>query len=412
MSTIAGIITIQQHRSISQILPDLKQDNYQTPLLQYFSYLYALEIAEGRSFEPVYITFSENDKIRAIAYFQIVHFKGKELNSFLNEPEQKKGFSVCLRQAFGNLLVGKVEEMELNLMASGNLFITGDKGFYCAKDVTATEKESISRQVIDYIKNRVMDAMEVGTLLIRDFYSDDDGFDFLNNIGFVGFPTEPDMMMKLPEHWRDFHDYTNALSSKYRVKLKKIMEQSEQVILRKLSSEEVSVQEQRLWQLYENVANHSNFNLSYLPTSYFSDTQKLFGERFQVYGYYFEEKMIGFSSVFICHEKNTLEDHYIGLDYENTSHVNLYHRMLFDFVNIALEYRLTNIHYGRTATEIKSSVGAVPIEMKAYIYHNSKLKNFFLAPITRKVKAKEYIIRKPFKQTTMETKTMEVVANE
>ncbi|MBX7225107.1 MAG: peptidogalycan biosysnthesis protein [Chitinophagales bacterium] len=412
MSNIAGVITIQQHTSISHILPDLNQDNYQTPLVQYFSYLYALENAAGRNFEPVYITFSENDKIRAIAYFQIVHFKGKELNSFLNEPEQKKGFSVCLRQAFGNLLIGKVEEMELNLMASGNLFITGDKGFYCAKDITSIEKESISRQVIDYIKNRVMDAMEVGTLLIRDFYSEDDGFDFLKNIGFVGFPTEPDMMMSLPAHWSDFQEYTEALSSKYRVKLKKIMEQSERVTLRKLSAEEVSEQAHKLWQLYENVANHSNFNLSYLPTSYFSDTQKFYGDRFQVYGYYFEEKLIGFSSVFICHEKNTLEDHYIGLDYENTSDVNLYHRMLFDFIKIALEHHLQHIHYGRTATEIKSSVGAVPLEMKAYIYHSSKLKNFFLAPITRNVKAKEYIIRNPFKQTAIEAKTMEVVVNE
>ena len=49
--------------------------------------------------------------------------------------------------------------------------------------------------------------------------------------------------------------------------------------------------------------------------------------------------------------------------------------MLLDFVRFAIEKGKRNIHFGRTATEIKTTIGAEPKALHAYLKMNNGLVN-------------------------------------
>jgi hypothetical protein len=106
--------------------------------------------------------------------------------------------------------------------------------------------------------------------------------------------------------------------------------------------------------------------------------------------------MVGFSCLFHV-DPATLHVHYIGLNYEiNASH-KLYNRMLLDFVKFAIECRVQKVHFGRTATEIKSTIGAEPNPLQAYLKMNNRIMNASLPYFLKRIKPQEYTARNPFK---------------
>ena len=66
----------------------------------------------------------------------------------------------------------------------------------------------------------------------------------------------------------------------------------------------------------------------------------------------------------IC--QNNLDAHFVGINYEYNREYAVYQRMLYDYIQIAIENRLQQINFGRTASEIKSSVGAEPQNLTIY----------------------------------------------
>ena len=71
--------------------------------------------------------------------------------------------------------------------------------------------------------------------------------------------------------------------------------------------------------------------------------------------------------------------------------------MLYNLVAFAIEKGLSKIHFGRTAEELKSTLGALPIDMKLYIRHRNKLSNQLLKPIISSINPSEFELRNPFK---------------
>ena len=71
--------------------------------------------------------------------------------------------------------------------------------------------------------------------------------------------------------------------------------------------------------------------------------------------------------------------------------------MLYDFVDKAIRRKLKFVKIGRTAEEIKSGVGAEPVEMKFYAKHRNKVTNAILRPFIQNLKPSEFNLRRPFK---------------
>jgi hypothetical protein len=72
---------------------------------------------------------------------------------------------------------------------------------------------------------------------------------------------------------------------------------------------------------------------------------------------------------------------------------------LYDFVDEAIQAGCTELRLGRTAEEIKSTIGAMPVNMTLYLNHGNILKNALLKPILCQIKPTEYPHRFPFKKT-------------
>lgn len=123
----------------------------------------------------------------------------------------------------------------------------------------------------------------------------------------------------------------------------------------------------------------------------------LYVDKFNIIGYYKEEALVGFACLFNVDE-NMLHVHYIGLDYTINKEQKLYNRMLLDFVKFAIENKKNKIHFGRTATEIKSTIGAQAFPLNAYLKMHNPMLNISLPYFLSRIKPAEYTLRNPFRE--------------
>jgi hypothetical protein len=79
-------------------------------------------------------------------------------------------------------------------------------------------------------------------------------------------------------------------------------------------------------------------------------------QEFSLYGYFLNDRLVGFRSSLNATDR--LIAHYVGFESGVNAEHKLYQRMLYDYVAEGIEKKLPAIHLGRTALEIKSTVGA------------------------------------------------------
>ncbi|MEZ4738818.1 MAG: hypothetical protein R2818_05530 [Flavobacteriales bacterium] len=72
-------------------------------------------------------------------------------------------------------------------------------------------------------------------------------------------------------------------------------------------------------------------------------------------------------------------------------------RMLVDLLEVALKKGVDKIHFGRTAEQAKSNLGAVPVEMRFYVKHRNRLANKLVGPFLRSIRPDGFEQRSPFK---------------
>ena len=134
---------------------------------------------------------------------------------------------------------------------------------------------------------------------------------------------------------------------------------------------------------------------AFLYPSFSPSVKALEGKQIAITGYFLDEELIGFSTAMISNKK--MDANFVGLDYQYNSEYALYQRMLYDFVDLSITENLKELRLGRTAEEIKSCLGAKPIDMKLFIKHKNTVPNTILKQMIKSVKPSEFVLRKPFK---------------
>ena len=94
---------------------------------------------------------------------------------------------------------------------------------------------------------------------------------------------------------------------------------------------------------------------------------------------------------------NKTEVHFCGIDYSINKDLSLYQRMLYDIIKFATENNLRELHFGRTAPEVKSTIGAIPHPMYGYLKYRNPIINSIMGIFAKRLKPREYILRNPFK---------------
>jgi len=281
----------------------------------------------------------------------------------------------------------------INIMFCGNIFLSGEHGIFIAK---STEKKQVADTISKAIKRLAKQTKPLHAIFIKDFL--DTTLKWTNQFeqhGFTAMHVEPNMIIHLDKKWTTFEDYKNALKSKYRVKVNKADSRSATLEAKLFCEEDFAIYKDQLQQLYENTIANANFNAQVLNLNTYIKLRATYKEDFIVKAYFLEGELVGFLTALA--NNNHLDAHFIGLNYDlNKAHA-IYPRILNDYIRIGIEKQVSHINFGRTASEIKTTVGAVPTELTCYIKHKRPFINQMIRPFIKRITLKDFKQHTPFK---------------
>lgn len=210
------------------------------------------------------------------------------------------------------------------------------------------------------------------------------------------FSSQPNMSLTIPIEWKQETDYVQALTKKYRDQYKRARKKVEGIEKRQLSLEEIEHWKSRIYELYQHVAEHAPFNTFFLAKNHFYSLKKELGDAFRFFAYFENDQLIGFNTL-IQHD-DVLETYFLGYDEKIQREKMLYLNMLYDMIGCGIHQGFKRINFGRTALEIKSSVGALPEQLYGWMQHQNKLINHFLEFFFKLLEPEStWIERNPFK---------------
>jgi hypothetical protein len=360
------------------------------------SYLKALEDSKPADLHFAYACVEKKGQPAAFLYFQVLRIQLDDAGSFLNPKYFGKALA-GLEKGSRNVLLKNLYASPVFIMFCGNVFLSGEHGIYVNKTIDHAGLEDSLPSLMDEITARAGENGRIAGIVIKDFYeAGRPAIPFLEKEGYRKFFFEPNMIMNLPKEWLSFEDYLNELSSKYRVRAKNVLKKSAEIRIKEFSEKDIRQNAAKIDVLYRNVHHKAAVHFSEVNAAYFAAMKKYLDIHFTFKGFYLGETLVGFSSAVFA--AGHFEAHLVGINYEfNKSH-SLYPLMLYDYVEEAIRNKMPVISFGRTALEIKSTVGAKPVPLYCYISLMKPLSVKMLAPFFDLSVAEDLVVRDPFRE--------------
>jgi hypothetical protein len=361
-------VTYKIFSSITQLPTTWDEVAHENAFLQ-TPYLKVLENAAPTNMQCFYIGIFKKSKLIGVALAQYL-----DLNKLESFGERDK----CIKTFIRNFIF---KNFASHVLFLGNNMITGQNCYAFKK---AIDYKTISELLIECateIKNYFKKQnITIHIVSFKDFYQEC-ALAF-NEFGFKSiyeFNTQPNMVLELQNHWKNNEDYVLSFSKKYRDQYKRAHKKIEGIETRELSLEEIICKEERIYELYHYVAKNAPFNTFFLDKHHFSTFKKQCGKRFVLCGYFLNEKLVGFHTLLL--NGSVLETYFLGYDEHVQKEKMLYLNMLYNMTKFGIENQFKKIIFGRTALEIKSSIGAKPVVMSGFIYHTNTWINKMLPKI-------------------------------
>lgn len=365
-----------------------------------WDFLEAFENTAASNLQFRYVQLYKGSKPVAAFYFQVIHLTAEEIGYILKplaEGEKPASFTSQWTEWFRRTR----EERGFRLLVAGNNFISGEYAVGMSASADSRQVyESLSETAKRIARTERFPA-KISAILVKDFFSKGKIIpaDRLKKKRFHRFKVEPEMIVPLDPKWKVFGDYASAMSKKYRNRLKSVYRTSEKLELVEFDEKQTEKYAAEIYKLYYNVHERAKFRLAALGENYFTEMKKTFPEEFRITGYFLGKELVAFRSSFQL--KTHLEAHFIGLNYTLNPELHLYQRMLYDFVAEGIEAKTKSVYLGRTAAEMKSTVGAVAHDLVCYIRHRNSLSNQVIRPFIDYLQPSEWIPRNPFKETEL-----------
>lgn len=360
----------------------VSHDNHflQTP------YLSVLEKSAPVNMECFFIGIFENNELIGTSLAQYL-----DLNKLESFGERDNCFKTKIRNfVFRNFAS--------HVLFIGNNMITGQNGYTFIKPIDFKYVSNVMMQcstaLIQYFKEK---KITIHIVSFKDFYTECSvelkKYDFGS---LYEFSAQPNMIFYLNKNWKTKEDYIQTFSKKYRDQYKRAHKKIEGIDVRELSYDDVVKYEPNIYNLYYYVAKNAPFNTFFLDKHHFSVFKKQCGNRFRICGYFLNEKLVGFHTILLNGE--TLETYFLGYDETIQKESMLYLNMLYNMTEFGIENGFKKIIFGRTALEIKSSIGAEPVNMSGFILHTNKWVNKLMDKIFPKLEPEvHWQPRHPFK---------------
>lgn len=362
-------------------------------ILTSYRYLKAFEETAPAEIQCVYATLRYRGEITGAWIFQIVHLSPEAL-TFILQPLSSAGKIVG---GLADWLTRCKEQKGMRVLISGNNFISGEHGVIVRERASLTRMFRLMPKVVQRIIDQFSEPAKISLVLVKDYYSKKRlrPERVLTGMRYHSFAVEPEMILDLQQGWNSYHDYELAMAKKYRNRSRTVHRKSAGLKVKNLNAEEIFAYRYEIFSLYMAVHANAKFRLAALTPDYFATMKREFPTEFSLSIYSLEGKIVAFRSGF--RNRNEYEAHFIGVDYVLNRDLCLYQRILYDFVNDAILSKSQQLLLGRTAAEIKSTVGAVPHELVCFMRHRNALSNHIISPFVEYLKPEEWIQRNPFK---------------
>ncbi len=350
------------------------------------NFLKSLEINHPKILFSYVVLVDENNSPIAFASLKIIDFY---LNSIKSELDFLKNI--------GRKLNVFPDKKPLKLLICGNTFVTGEHGVFIKEN---QDKKVIIKKLAESLNHFVNSnkklKKQIDAFLLKDFAQESLFItDELKEFKYHTFSVEPNMQLKLNDNWNNFDDYLAAMKTKFRVKAKKAFKQSLDIRIEDVTLKNISKKLPEMTALYEKVASNAEFNLGTFNLETYKHLKQKFGDNYILKSYWLEDQIVGFISGVI--NNNSLDAHFVGIDYQKNREYAIYQRMLYDYIEIAISKKLKTINFGRTASEIKSSVGAFPQDLTMYLRHKKTITNKILKVFLQRVQPTPFQQKFPFK---------------
>lgn len=284
----------------------------------------------------------------------------------------------CLKTLVRNFIF---KNFASHVLFIGNNMITGQNGFVFSNAIASNEigflLKECATKLLQHLKTN---NLKTHLVTFKDFYPEQaTGLKATCFSNFYEFNTQPNMIFTLQPTWKNMEDYVTTLTKKYRDQYKRAQKKAAEITTKELSESDLVRHENRIYELYHHVAQNAPFNTFFLTKNHFTEFKKHCGNSFKIFGSFKKEQLVGFHSILL--NGNTLETYFLGYDEKVQKESMLYLNMLYSMTEFAIENNFGRIIFGRTALEIKSSIGAQPVLMSGFIYHTNSIVNTFLPKI-------------------------------
>jgi predicted N-acyltransferase len=378
-------LSIKIYSSVSE-LPEHWNDFAIENIFLSKEYLEVLEKSAPSNMFCHFIGLFDKDKLVGISLSQFLDLN--KLESF-GERDQ------CVKNAVRNTILKRFCS---HILIIGNNMLTGENAFSFSDSIEKVDillaLKTASEKLKTIFKKK---GLKVHITTFKDFPEEE--LKAFHQAGFnqyFQFSAQPNMLFDIPSHWRSEQDYINALSKKYRDQYKRARKKAEGIEKRKMHLEDIIRYEETIYDLYFHVAKNAHFNTFFLAKNHFKIFKEILQDKFLFYGYFLDEKLIGFNT--IIKNGEVMDTYFLGYDDSIQREKMLYLNMLYDMVAYSINKGFKEIIFARTALEIKSSIGAKPQEMYGFAQHSNPIADLafeklysYLVP---KVEWKE---RNPFK---------------
>lgn len=366
------------------------------------AYLQLLERCTYTKMQSRYVIVYHKTKPCGIIYFQIVDFKVEVFGNLLNnQVEELKSRRLSL---FERYLDSNKNEVLLRLFTCGNNLVSGEYGFLFSKKIKKQDCNELLLKITDIVSKEEKLRGTISAILLKDFDKPLFSERLYTCEKYTPFFVEPNLIVTIPKTASSLSQYLDLFSKKYRNRAKSILKRAAGLEVKELTLEEIRRQEKTIYKLYEDVFENAKFKLIKLPNDYFSSVKFIYPETFKVIGYFHKDTLVAFGSSFLMAD-GALEAHYIGFDYTLNNEFDLYQNLLYCAINEAIKHQCTTVNLGRTAAEIKTTVGARPENLICYIKPQNTISRIIQKPFISFLQPGEWIPRNPFKEELSEQNT-------
>jgi hypothetical protein len=236
-----------------------------------------------------------------------------------------------------------------------------------------------------------------GVRLVKDFEVKR-GEEWKWRKGWLTAEFDPCMVLPIPEEWKTMEDYTRALRTKARTKTNRILKLSEGCVIREMELKEIRDRREEIHGLYLSVFGGASFRLGALTPDDFVLAKRHGGDDFRLWAYEVEGEMLGFQCGY--RDRGQVEAFFVGFNPEENRKRALYQRMLLHFIAWAIDINTEHreLILGRTALDIKSSVGGLPVRLVCAVRFRNPYMQGLAALAVRWSKPAELKLKSPWKQ--------------